>query len=169
MQIDTYRYERVTSSETATYCPCLAVNVTRLVAAQKQGDSCDLVRDCPSHERIQLANLPFSPSRSCSLVHATRHAGLDHTRADCVTSDAGTSKLIARTLHYTDDGSLGSRVVRCPCIRSQTCGRCSPNDGSTWIWLFRRGFQHASRAVFDRKEYTALISMKSGNIVRPLT
>lgn len=100
-------------AQPTTNAPRLAINITRLVASQKQRHACDFVSDGPPPHWVELANFGFGVARSGGAVDGGCHASFGQARADGVTADGCAGELEADGLHEGDYGGFGGGVVGC--------------------------------------------------------
>ena len=144
--------ERVSSTQSTTHSPRLAIHVATLIATQEQRHARNLVGHSTALQRIQLSDLTLGAAFPGTVKHSLCHARLDETWADRIDPDPGASQLVRAGLGNRHNSSLGSRVIRRAGIGPQPGHRRSANNRAARVRLRRRGHLHRRRSVLSRQK-----------------
>ena len=139
-------------AQAATNGPRLPINITTLVAGQKQREAGDLVGDGAPAQGIQLADFGVGAAGAGGAVHGGRHAGLDDAGADGVAADGSPGQLVAGRLHQRDDGRFAGAVVGAAGVGAQAGDGGGRDDAAGWVGFLRRGVEHGFCGVFGGDE-----------------
>lgn len=101
----------MSSTESSTHVPGLAVDVTRLVTREEEGDAGDFVRDGATTQGVQVADFGFGVTGACGIVYGRRHARFNQAGADGIAANGGAGELVAGCLHQRNDGGFGGGVI----------------------------------------------------------
>lgn len=140
------------STQTPTNSPRLPINITTLIAPQKQRHPRDLIRHGTSPQRIKLADLPVGAAGASGVVRGRRHARLDEAGADGVAADAGAGQLVTGRLHERDDGRLAGRVVGAAGVGAQAGDGGGHDDAAGRVRFGGGGVLHGFGGVFGGEE-----------------
>lgn len=140
------------STQPTTDRPRLPIDITGLIASQKQRHPRHLVRDSASSRRVQLPNLTLRAARPRLLVHRQRHARLNDARTDGVDTHASTRELVGHGLREADNGGLAGRIVGRARVGADAGHGGGANDAAAGEFLFGTRRLHGDGGVLGAEE-----------------
>lgn len=135
------------------YSPGLPINITTLIAPQKQRHPRHLIRMRTPSQGVQLPNLALRPPLPRRVIHGRRHPRLNNPRTQRVDTHPGPRKLERHGLRNRNHPGLGGRVVGGPGVGPEARHRGSPNDAPARVLFLRRRHLHGRRGVLGSQEH----------------
>lgn len=144
----------MSSAQTTTNSPRLAINIATLITTEEQCHAGNLIRNGTTLRRVQLANLALGATLPRTVKDGLRHARLDEAGADGVDADTRAGQLVRDSLGNGYDRSLGGGVIGRTGVGADTSNGSSEDDGTAGIRLGLGGYFHRWRSVLCGEEDT---------------